>query len=282
MQIQSIMKAKLLRAGTFCLLILTAACAVPARAEGSAAANLTTYSGTISAVNEVDKIVTVHGWLRTKKFVLADNCVLSTGEKRDLALADLRPGQKVEVSYKDASGVLVASRITQEKLQFTGEVAALDHKNRTLTVRQGGTTRVFALGDNCNVLLSGNNKGTLEDVKVGGQVTVTYETPQNVLLARTIAQKSALYVGTLSAINLPDRTVSADKRFLGDKRFHLADNCTIVVNGKTGGRLNDLRLGQNYELSYDTVYGVNIVNRIAPASTTEKNEAGPAVTQNKD
>jgi hypothetical protein len=59
-------------------------------------------------------------------------------------------------------------------------------------------------------------------VRIGGRVTVTYETPQNLLMARTIEQKSALYVGTLSAINQPDRTVSADKRFLGDKRFHLA------------------------------------------------------------
>jgi hypothetical protein len=275
------MKANLLRALTSSLMLMLAG-AVSVYADGSITAKEKTYSGTISVVNANDKMVTVHGWLRTKKFVLADDCVLSSGGKRDLALGDFRPGQKVDVNYKDASGVLVANRITQEKLLFMGEVTALDQNSRTLTVQQGGTTRVFTLGDNCNILLSGNNKGALEDVRVGGRVTVTYETPQNLLLARTIEQKSALYVGTLSAINLPDRTVSADKRLLGDKRFHLADNCAIVVNGKMGGRLNDLRLGRNYELSYDTVDGVNIVNRIAPAPTAENTQAANTNPSMKD
>jgi hypothetical protein len=74
-------------------------------------------------------------------------------------------------------------------------------------------------------------------------------------------------VGTLDSINLADRTINSGKRLLGDKKFHLADNCVILVKGKPDGQMSDLRLGQTYELAFDTVDGVNVVNRIAPVKT---------------
>jgi hypothetical protein len=40
--------------------------------------------------------------------------------------------------------VAVSSAADPRKLQFTGTVAALDTKNKTITVRNGDDTRVFA------------------------------------------------------------------------------------------------------------------------------------------
>jgi len=114
--------------------------------------------------------------------------------------------------------------------------------------------------------------GTLDDVKLGSQVTVIYEIPNNQFVARQIEARSAMYVATLNAVDLPNRTIKAGKSLLGDKKFHLTDNCTIVINGKTDGKLSDLRVGQNYELDYEVVGGVNVVTRIAAVDMPAKTE----------
>lgn len=60
------------------------------------------------------------------------------------------------------------------------------------------------------------------------------------------------------------------------KKFNVGDDCAVVINGKPGGKLTDLRPGESLMFSYDNVNGVNVVNRIAPA-----NGSGSAVAENK-
>jgi hypothetical protein len=52
------------------------------------------------------------------------------------------------------------------------------------------------------------------------------------------------------------------------KQFNLADNWAIMINGKPGGQLSDLKLGEELTFSYNDVNGVDVVNSIAnePAS----------------
>ena len=101
---------------------------------------------------------------------------------------------------------------------------------------------------------------------MGNHVTVTYETPNDTLTARQIAQTSAMFSGTLTAIDLGERTVKA-KTLFDTKKFNLADNCAIVLDGKPDGQLSDLRPDEQLEFSYDDVNGVNVVNRIADTKT---------------
>src|ERR1700722_1687069 len=101
---------------------IIAAFAVCARADGTTAAKEKTYSGTITIVDAKEKVVKVQGYLLTKTFQLADNCELKLGDKKEASLGDFRPGQRVDVVFKDAGGVLVANRISQELLRFSGEV----------------------------------------------------------------------------------------------------------------------------------------------------------------
>ncbi|MGD0348964.1 MAG: hypothetical protein ABSB84_01420 [Verrucomicrobiota bacterium] len=98
--------------------------------------------------------------------------------------------------------------------------------------------------------------------------------------AREIAQTSATFTGSLTAIDLGQKTLKAKATF-ATKKFSLGDDCAIVVNGKPDGKLTDLRPGENLAFSYDDVNGVNIVNRIAPAGTESATQttAGQSLPQ---
>ncbi len=267
------MKTKVMQmARTAGLAVLISACALCAYAGDKMAANDKTSSGTITALDAREKVLKIQGFVFSKTFVLGDNCTLALDDKTAASLGDFRPGQKVTVTYQDADGVLVADRITLDRLFFKGEVSVIDPNSRTLSVRYHGELRSFAIADNCGVTLNEKGNGTLDDVTPGSRVTVTYETPNGHWTAREIELPSLRFTGTLGAINPADRTVSISKPLLGDKQFHIADGCAVVINNKVTTRLQDLHPGENCELSYDVVNGVNIVNRIAPVMAREKTE----------
>jgi hypothetical protein len=237
-----------------------------------------TYSGIIASVDAKEKIVKMKGTLFTRTFNIADNCEFALSGNKNAALDDLRAGQSVSVQYKDAAGVLVANRFAQEEMRYSGTVQAIDRNLHTLKLSRGALHKTFELPGDCKVVLRDDKSGSLQDVKVGHQVTVVYELPGGSPTAREIEQTSAMYVGTLDAIDASMRTVKA-KHFVGDRKFSLADNCKIIVNGKPDGKLNDLRLGQKLVLSYEDVDGVNVANRIAQPEEATKSEMSEAEKQ---
>jgi hypothetical protein len=273
------MKTNMLQmARTAGLAVLISAGAASAYAEDAMAANDKTSSGTITALDAKGKVLKIRGFMFSRSFVLGDNCTLALDDKTAASLGDFRPGQKVTVSYQDADGVLVADRVTQDRLFFAGEVTAIDGKNRALSVRYHGEVKSFAIADNCGITRNNNASGTLDDIKPGSRVVVTYETPDGHWTAREIGLPSLHFTGTLGAINLADRTVSISKPLLGEKQFHIADGCAVVINGKVTTRLQNLHAGENCELNDDGVNGVNIVNRIAPVVAQEKAETAEQTT----
>lgn len=260
------------------LAVLVSACAASAFADDKLAANEKTSSGTITALDAKEKVLKIQGILFTKTFALGENCALAVDNMTGATLDQFRTGQRVTVNYRDADGVLVADRVTQDRLFYTGEVSAVDEKNHTLSIRHHGATKSFSIADNCGVTLSAKAGGTLDDIKPGSHVTVVYETPAGHWVARWIEQPSQQFTGTLDTVNLADRTITAGKPLLGDKKFHLGDDCVVVLNGKLSSRLKDLHPGEACELSYDTVNGINIVNRIAPVTATDKAAATAQTT----
>jgi Cu/Ag efflux protein CusF len=264
------------------LALLVAGCAASAQAGDKTPPGEQTTSGTIATLDAKEKMLKIQGVLFTKTFVLGDNCVLAVGNNADASLNEFRPGQKVTVAYRDADGVLVADRVTQDRLFYTGEISAIDAQNHVMTVRHGAESKTFDISDHCGVTLNAKSSGTLADVKPGNHVTVIYEKPAGRWVARWIEQPSQQFTGMLNAVDLDNRTVSVGKPLLGDKKFHIGDDCTVVINGKIAGtgHLKDIRTGANCELSYETVDGVNIVNRIGLIIAPEKPEtsvqtAGP-------
>jgi Cu/Ag efflux protein CusF len=250
-----------------CLSGLTATTAFRASADQAttAAKQEKTYTGTVVAADPREHVLKVKGWLLDKSFSLGDACTYTFLDNRLATAYDLHPGQKVTVRYQNASGVLVADRVEQQAMRFAGTVKAIDLQKHLLKVHVRGADKTFQLSRDCRVVLRNDKPGTLADVQPGHHVTVTYEIPNEMPTAREIAQTSATFTGTLTAIDLTERTVKA-KAVLGSEKFHLADGCAIVLNGKTDAELRDLKPGDKLTFSYEEVNGINVANRIANAT----------------
>jgi hypothetical protein len=147
---------------------------------------------------------------------------------------------------------------------YEGMVEAVDPSMHTLTLRDHGMDKQFQIPNDCKIVLREGKAGTFDDIQIGNHVRVTYETPNDTLTARQIAQTSISFTGKLTAIDLDERTVKA-KTMFDAKKFNVADNCAIVINGKTDGQLGDLKPNDKLVFSYDEINGVNVVNRIALA-----------------
>ena len=258
----------------------TAACmsALLLAATGAAQADPTnapvkpdkTYTGTVITVDGQEHTLDVNGVFLSKKFNLGSECIYRLSDKREGTAGDLRPGEKVMVSYRDAHGVLVADCVEQVPMRYEGMVKAIDPVNHLMTVHAGVLNKKMTIAGDCRIVLRNDRPGQLADIQTGNHVTVTYETPGGSLTAREIAQTSRLFTGTLVALDLPEQTVKARGSF-GTKKFNLANNCAIVVNGKPDGQLADLRPDDRLDFSYDEINGINVVNRIAPAAAVVTN-----------
>lgn len=228
-----------------------------------------TSTGVLLGVDQKEKTVQIKTFWGTRKFNLANDCKVSLQDKAEATLTELRPGQKVEIGYESAQGVLVAHLIEQQNVVFTGYVKSIDPPKRTLTLRSRMLDKTFWIADDCRVALRDDKTGALNDVQPGHRVSVTYETPDGSQIAHEIAQRSATFTGSLTAIDLNERTLKA-KAFLGAKKFNLADDCRILVGDKPDAKLSDLQLGDKLVISYDDQNGVNIVSRIAaPAPSSD-------------
>jgi hypothetical protein len=265
-----------------CLLALTATAgyrvlADDASAEATAARPDKTYSGTIVSVDPKERLLEVKGFLFShKKFNLGDSCTYTIVGEDAGTVGNLRPGQKVTVGYQAVQGVLVADRVTQQPMQDEGMVKAMDPATQTLTLHAGLRDKKFQLPADCEVTLRGGRAGTIADIQPGNHVLITYEVPDGKATARQIAQTSETFTGDLTAIDLDQKTMKAKAMFT-TRKFNVGDDCAVVINGKPNGKLTDLRFGESLTFSYDTINGVNVVNRIAPA-----NGSGSAVAEKTD
>ena len=236
-------------------------------------------TGTVASMDINAHVLRVKGWLfQNRTFNLGNNCIYSEPGNDNATINSLRPGEKVKVSYQDQHGVLIADRVEEVPMRVEGTITALNSTNHMLTVRDTISHHCRLTG-RCQVELRGDKTGTLDDIKLGDYVTVTYETPNDKPTAREIAQTSQEFSGSVTAIDLDSRTVKA-KAMFDSKEFHLADRCAIMVNGQPNGKLADLRPEEKVVLSYDDINGVNVVTRIAPESSASQSQASRVATTN--
>ena len=262
-----------------CLSVLTALGTARTLAEPVATVanqetkNEKTYTGTVVSVDPKERVLVVKGWLRKKNFNLGEDCAFTLVDKNATGAADVRAGQRVTVGYQNADGVLIANRVEQQPLRYEGTVKAIDPQAHTLTLHLRAVNKEFRIADDCQVLLRNNRAGTFADVQPGHHVTVLYEIPNEEPTVRQIAQTSATFEGALTAIDLTERTLKAKAAF-GSKKFNVANDCAIVLAGKPDAQLKDLKPNDRLTFSFDEVNGVNVVNRIATAGSS--NEATTA------
>ena len=223
-----------------------------------------TYTGVVVSVDPQEHVLKMKHWLSSKSFNLGNTCDYRLLDNRTGTISDLHPGQKARVEYQNVEGVPVADHFEQFPMRYEGKVEAIDPEKHTLTLHHNALTKTFQIGDGCRVTLRHDKSGTLDNVKPGSLVTVTYEIPNDTPTAQQIAQTSAEFTGSLTAIDLSERTLKA-KGMFGSKRFIVVNDCAIVLNGRTDAQLSDLKPGEQLVFSYDDVNGINILNRIAPA-----------------
>jgi len=229
------------------------------------AANLVKcYTGQVVSVDPKENTLKVKGIVRSKTFNLGAACSFILPNASAGTVNDIHPGEKVTVSYQNAHDVLIAGRVQQQLMRFEGMVTAIDPDQRTLTLHRSLLDKQFQIADACNIVLHDEKPGTFGDVHPGSHVTVTYETPAGMPTVREITKSSLEFTGTLTAIDLGEKTVKASA-LLGSMKFNVAGNCAIMINGRTNGRLGDLKPYDKLVFSYDEINGINVVNRIAPA-----------------
>jgi len=261
------MKTILMRIPVVAGMAFSLICASPTNGDEAAPVQKDkVFNGTVAAIDQKEKTVSAKDFWGTKTFNVADSCRVSLEDQPTASLTELRPGQKVEIGYENAHGVLVANRITQHNQVFTGYISAIDPAKRRLTVKHGSFTRDFAVAPDCAVVIRDDDTKTLDDLSVGHTVNVIYESGNDSTLARRIEQKSPTFVGTVKAIDADTRMVKA-KDLLAEKTFHLADGCQIVSGGKLGGSLSDLHIGDRLAFTYEDRDGVLVANRIGRQTT---------------
>jgi Cu/Ag efflux protein CusF len=271
---------KTLKATTWvavCASVLTTTAAFRASADESAtilaqndrspaaARNDKSYTGIITAVDSREQVVYVKNWaMFTRKFNLGANCFYAQAGKDNAPASDLRSGEKVTVSYQSSHGILIADRVQQMPMRFTGTVIAIDNDKHVLTLHQPRLDKQLTIPADSRIALRDGKTGHWSDVKIGSYVTATYEMPANEPTVRQVAQTTIPFTGTLTAVDTSEKTLKAKTAF-STKNFQIADNCVIVVNGRTDGQLADLKLNDKLLFNYDEVDGVNVVTRIGPS-----------------
>jgi Cu/Ag efflux protein CusF len=219
------------------------------------------YTGILRNIDTVSQAVRVKAFWSSRVFDVGNSCQISLQDKPDASLDDLKPGQRVDVSYKDYDGVRVATSVKQENMTVTGPVMAMDTTNRTFRIKSGWTSKQFTASPNCKVILRDETKHPFKELQIGQRVTVKYLTPESGNLAQSIEQKSLEYDGSVEALDARSDTVRAGDLF-SHRTFRLGDECQIVVNGNLGGELSDLRIGDHLTFHYEDVDGVLVANRI--------------------
>jgi bacillopeptidase F (M6 metalloprotease family) len=69
------------------------------------------FTGDLTAVDLTDRTLKAKSASGSKKFHVADGCVIALRGKADAELRDLKPGDKLTFSYNDVNGVNVAIRV---------------------------------------------------------------------------------------------------------------------------------------------------------------------------
>lgn len=80
------------------------------------------FEGELTAIDVTENTVKAKTLFDSKKFELGSDCAIETETKTDARLKDLRPGDKVMVSYNQVNGVNVVNRIVRtEAAAFTAQ-----------------------------------------------------------------------------------------------------------------------------------------------------------------
>ncbi|MBI3416876.1 MAG: hypothetical protein HY043_16420 [Verrucomicrobia bacterium] len=258
----------------FRAMMLLAALTDRAYSDDAARTKSKTFTGIVQFVDDEERIVTVKGHWFTRAFNIGNNCKVWLEDKPAATLTELRPGNRVVVHYLAHSGVKIASQIVQANATFAGQISAIDPAQRSLTVTRGVTRKTFVLGDDCRIVIREDKNRTFDDLKLGHKVAIRYTAAEGSAVAHKIEQNSLSFAGIVEAIDATTGTLKV-RRLRSDRRFILAKDCQLVIDGRLNGKLSDLRIGDKLSFHYENGGDVLVANLVERESSSGRAEIGP-------
>jgi Cu/Ag efflux protein CusF len=93
--------------------------------------------------------------------------------------------------------------------------------------------------------------GTINGLRPGQKVTVSYQNANGVLVANRVEQKPLHHEGTVKAIDPAKRTVTLHHRAM-NKTFRIAEDCAVTLRNDKSGTLADIQPGHWVTVTYET------------------------------
>lgn len=142
-------------------------------------------TGYIKSATPVTHEIVLDRVAMAKKFKVNDNTQF-TIHKNEAKLDDLKPGQKVTITYTHEGDQYIVQQVVDTSETFSGSVLAIDVATNTLKVKSLLTTHKFNLADGCKIVLNGNTTGKLRDLRIGQKVSINYEEVKGIMVAARI------------------------------------------------------------------------------------------------
>jgi serine/threonine-protein kinase len=179
-------------------------------------------------------------------------------DNRPVRLADLQPGDRVEMAtLADAAGRKAVRLSVERVVKFRGVLRAIEPQRREFTFALGAADAsqlvTLPLGDACEVTL--NNQRQIQqrlvrpsDLQPGDEVLVEHDTK----IVRLDAHRVFRAAGTLQKIDYATRLLEVLAQGKPGPFSYLAGaDCTVELAGERA-TLDDLRVGDAMEVAYDT------------------------------
>ncbi len=208
--------------------------------------------GLISAVDTGASTLTVTPkWGGSDVTFNVDSSTVITRLHQPASLADLQPGDRVDVRYDPST--MLASRITAvlNLVTLTGTISGVDTGAGTVTItpRNGGADVVLNV-DSTTVIKRSGATASLADLVVSDRVEARYN-PVTFLAAYINAWPYlATIKGTISAVNTGAGTVSITPKKGGADVVLNVDSTTVIKRSDATASLADLQVSDRVTAKY--------------------------------
>jgi len=176
---------------------------------------------------------------------------------RDSTLADLKAGDRVNVSYQAlAREVRSGERVAGDQ-HARGTIQRVDAGNNRVVVKDNqGKEWAFQVGKDARIRVNEKER-KLSDLKAGDRVAIRYVKERDQLVARGIrsAERGRLghaARGKVERVDAGNHQLVVKSQDGRDHAFRLAQDARVHVNGREA-KLADLRAGDEVTIAYQLV-----------------------------
>jgi hypothetical protein len=148
-----------------------------------------TEAGMIRAMDPMAHTLTLYSGRSDKTFQIPKHCQVRLQGGKAGVLTNLEPGYTVNVTYGLPQDQPVAREIVQTGMTFVGKLTAVDIGSRTVKAQSPFATKQFNLADNCVLLINDRLETHLSDLKLGEQLTFSYNDIDGIYVAHSIASE---------------------------------------------------------------------------------------------